>query len=50
MLKPFLSEDVYKATGDNLTIDDYNIDPYLTKVYPTQKKIIEDYIQKKLAW
>ena len=50
MLKPVLSEDVYKAKGDNLTIDDYNIDPYLTKVYPTQKKIIEDYIQKKLAW
>ena len=37
-------------SGKKLTVDDYNIDPALTKTFPKQMQIIEDYKKKKLAW
>jgi hypothetical protein len=49
MQNTFLSDDVFKS-GKKLTVDDYNIDPALTKTFPKQMQIIEDYKKKKLAW
>ena len=48
MQQTFLSEDKLQLNRQ-LTMDDYNIDPSLTTIYPKQYEIIEEYKRKKLA-
>jgi len=48
MQQTFLSENKLQLNRQ-LTMDDYNIDPSLTTIYPKQYEIIEEYKRKKLA-